>query len=154
MTFSSAFKMKNKCHIGNKTLWEKEKLLCTSNFSFFHNVFHSCMSLVRQNASLCGNELIATFQLSSAASLNLGRSQKSFWEWVKCPWYMTDCQTVIQFCRFMNVLVKSSHFLYDDTVAHWSTSSQEIAEITIYPQGPNRNSLADPCLVFWKLRMF
>ena len=28
-----------------------------------------------QNSALCGNGLIATFQLSSAASLNLGRSQ-------------------------------------------------------------------------------
>ena len=46
--------MKNKCHIGQK--WrEKEKLLVTSNFSFSHNVFHSYISLVRQNAALCGN---------------------------------------------------------------------------------------------------
>ena len=32
-----------------KTLWEKEKLLVTSNFSFFHNVFKSCLLLMRQN---------------------------------------------------------------------------------------------------------
>ena len=36
---------------------EKEKLLDTSNFSFSHNVFHNYMSLVCQNAVLCGNEL-------------------------------------------------------------------------------------------------
>ena len=32
-----------------KTLWEKEKLLVTSNFSFSHNVFKSCLLLMRQN---------------------------------------------------------------------------------------------------------
>ena len=49
--------MKNKCHIGSKALREKEKLLVTSNFSFSHSVFHSYISLVRQNAALCGNGL-------------------------------------------------------------------------------------------------
>ena len=34
-----------------------EKLLVTSNFSFSHNVFHSYVSLVRQNAGLRGNGL-------------------------------------------------------------------------------------------------
>ena len=29
--------------------WEKEKLLVTSNFSFSHNVFKSCLLLMRQN---------------------------------------------------------------------------------------------------------
>ena len=32
-----------------------EKLLVTSNFSFSHNVFYGYISLVRQNAVLCGN---------------------------------------------------------------------------------------------------
>ena len=40
-----------------KTLWEKEKLLVTSNFSFYYNVFHSYIFLVRQNSGLCGNGL-------------------------------------------------------------------------------------------------
>ena len=48
---------KIKCHIGWKTLLEKEKLLVTGNFSFSYNVFHSYISLVRQNAALCGNGL-------------------------------------------------------------------------------------------------
>ena len=46
--------MKNKCHIGYKTLWEK-KILVTSNFSFSQNVFYSYISSVRQNGALCGN---------------------------------------------------------------------------------------------------
>ena len=32
-----------------KTLWEMEKLLVTSNFSFSHNVFKSCLLLMRLN---------------------------------------------------------------------------------------------------------
>ena len=32
-----------------KTWWEKEKLFVTSNFSFCHNVFKSCLLLMHQN---------------------------------------------------------------------------------------------------------
>ena len=35
-----------------KTLWEKEKLLVTSNFSFSHNVFKSCLLLMGQDEYL------------------------------------------------------------------------------------------------------
>ena len=35
-----------------KTLWEKEKLLVTSNFSFSHSVFKSCLMLMCQNECL------------------------------------------------------------------------------------------------------
>ena len=49
--------MKNKCRKGGKTLWENEKLLVTSNFSFSHNVFHRYISLVRQNVVLFCNGL-------------------------------------------------------------------------------------------------
>ena len=35
-----------------KTLWEKEKLLVKSNFSFSHNVFKSCLLLMRHNEYL------------------------------------------------------------------------------------------------------
>ena len=45
-----------------KTLWEKEKLLVTSNFSFFHNVFYHYIALIfsstgRRPASLCHGPL-------------------------------------------------------------------------------------------------
>ena len=42
---------------GQKTLWEKEKLLVTSNFSFSHSVFKRLVSQGRQKESLCGNGL-------------------------------------------------------------------------------------------------
>ena len=38
--------------IERKTLWEKEKLLVTSNFPFSHNVFKSCLELTSQNEYL------------------------------------------------------------------------------------------------------
>ena len=43
--------MEKKYHIWVENIvLEKEKLLVTSNFSFSHNVFHSYICLVRQNA--------------------------------------------------------------------------------------------------------
>ena len=42
---------------GYKTLWEKEKLLITSNFSFSHSVFKRLVSQGRQKVWLCGNGL-------------------------------------------------------------------------------------------------
>ena len=41
-----------------KTLWEKEKLLVTSNFSFTHNVFKSCLLSMRQNEYLGSKGII------------------------------------------------------------------------------------------------
>ena len=45
---------KKKCHIAQKTLREKEILLVTSKWTLSHNVFHSYIYFVRQNAALCG----------------------------------------------------------------------------------------------------
>ena len=63
--------MKIKCHIGLKTLREKEKLLVSSNFAFSHNVFHNNISLVRQNAALCGNGLKAETKIYRTLSIIL-----------------------------------------------------------------------------------
>ena len=41
----------------SKTLWEREKLLGTSNFSFSHSVFKRHVSQGRQKVSLCGKVL-------------------------------------------------------------------------------------------------
>ena len=46
---------------GLKTLWEKEKLLVTSNFSCSHSVFKRLVSQRRQKVSLCGNGLFTYF---------------------------------------------------------------------------------------------
>ena len=35
----------------------KREIACTSNFSFYHNVFKMLLSQTRQNVSLCGNGL-------------------------------------------------------------------------------------------------
>ena len=50
-------KMAESCPNELKTLWEKEKLLVTSNFSFSHGVFKRLVSQGRQKVSLCGNGL-------------------------------------------------------------------------------------------------
>ena len=42
---------------GLKTLWEKEKLLVTSNFSFSHSVFKRLVMQTRKNHDLFGKRL-------------------------------------------------------------------------------------------------
>ena len=42
---------------GKKTLWEKEKLLVTSNFSFFHSVFKGLVQQTHKNQGLFGKAL-------------------------------------------------------------------------------------------------
>ena len=42
---------------GKKTLLEKEKMLVTNIFSFFHNVFKSPLSQGHLKSGLCGKEL-------------------------------------------------------------------------------------------------
>ena len=57
--------------IEQKTLWEKKKLLITSNFFFSHNVFKSYLLFMRQNEYLWTRGL----SLSSANALNLVKSK-------------------------------------------------------------------------------
>ena len=40
-------------------MWEKEKLLVMSNFSFSHNIFKHCLLLMHQNEYLWGKGLIS-----------------------------------------------------------------------------------------------
>ena len=42
---------------GSKTLWEKEKLLVTSKFSFSHSVFKRLVLQTRKNQGLFGKGL-------------------------------------------------------------------------------------------------
>ena len=51
-------KMADSSPNGKKTLWEKEKLLVTSNFSFFHSVFKRLVLQTRENQGLFGKGLI------------------------------------------------------------------------------------------------
>ena len=63
-----------------KTLWEKEKLLVTSNFSSSHNVFKSCLLLMCQNEYLWskGLKLCTTrFRLSTTLKKKL---LKTLWK--------------------------------------------------------------------------
>ena len=57
-------------HRGWKTLWEKEKLLVMSNFSFSHSIFKRLVSQGRQMVSLCGNGLKCTlFQITPSKGI-------------------------------------------------------------------------------------
>ena len=39
----------------------KGEIACYKQFSFSHNIFHSYISLIHQNAALCGHGLISLF---------------------------------------------------------------------------------------------
>ena len=47
--------------IEKKTLWEKKKLFITSNFFFSHNVFNTCLLLMRQSEYL-GSKGLTLYQ--------------------------------------------------------------------------------------------
>ena len=94
--------MNNKCHIGWKTLWEKEKLLVTSNF-FSHNVFHSYISLVHQNAVLCGNGFISR-KLAN---------RKTLWPMSACTFH-ASCVRPILFADASSILLQGMGHLHVD----------------------------------------
>ena len=60
-TISNLIKKKKKrqkgLQKGRKTLWEKEKLLVTSDFSFYHSVFKRLVLQTRKNQGLFGKGL-------------------------------------------------------------------------------------------------
>ena len=78
MTISNLTKMAESYPNGRKTLWEKEKLFFTSNFSFTHSVFKRLLSEGRQKVSLCGNELnMSQFSVFVFESVeNISRKRK------------------------------------------------------------------------------
>ena len=57
MTISNLMKMEESSSNRYKTLWEKEKLLVTSNFSFSHNVFKRLILQACKNQGLFGQGL-------------------------------------------------------------------------------------------------
>ena len=61
MTFSNLMKMAEKATNGLKTLWGKEKLLVTSNFSFTYSVFKRLVLQTRKNQGLFGKGSIFKF---------------------------------------------------------------------------------------------
>ena len=57
MTISNSMNMTGSSLKGKKTLWEKEKLLVMSNFSFSHSVFKRLVLQTRKNQGLFGKGL-------------------------------------------------------------------------------------------------
>ena len=60
-----------------KTLLEKEKLLVTSNFFFSHNVFKSCLLLMRQNEYLWSKGLNHELAIKLGRDTHIPVEQKS-----------------------------------------------------------------------------
>ena len=54
-----------------KTLWQKEKLLVMSNFSFSHSVFKRLRLQTRKNQELCGKGLTRSEKTCSTTSPTL-----------------------------------------------------------------------------------
>ena len=50
--------------IGLKTLWEKEKLLVTSNFSFSYSVFQRLLNQTLKNQGLFGKGLVKSYPMT------------------------------------------------------------------------------------------
>ena len=69
-----------------KTLWEKEKLLVTSNFSFSHSVFYPFGELsaicIKLKIVLC-----KLFQFGRVQNLLFGKGLKGLWVIVQCHEY-------------------------------------------------------------------
>ena len=56
---------------GLKTLWEKEKLLVTSNFSFSHSVFKIVVLQTRKNQGLLGKGLNGKLDIDKTIEFSL-----------------------------------------------------------------------------------
>ena len=102
-----------------KTLWEKEKLLVTSNFSFSHSVFKRLVSLGRQKVSLCGNGLTHSLKkhfetvpkkLQTTTEIWLLKDFKIQIAW-KTLWLKVKLLILSNFTFFHNVFLKPSLFL-------------------------------------------
>ena len=86
---------------GQKRLWEKEKLLVTSNFSFSHSVFKRLVSQGRQKVSLCGNGLkclsIKSNEWKMAIDMYVKKSSLVFWfKFPKNRIFVSDCSLCLQ----------------------------------------------------------
>ena len=64
---------------GYKTLWEKEKLLIMSNFSFSHSVFKRLLLQIRKNQGLFGKGLKVCFSYNYLYLLTLSLTSPGFY---------------------------------------------------------------------------
>ena len=80
---------------GSKTLWEKEKLLVTSNFSFSQSVFKGLVLQTRKNQGLFGKglNLVLLFDFKIELTLSVGTkdgfcSIKATFVRIGASWYV------------------------------------------------------------------
>ena len=90
-----------------KTLWEKEKLLITSNFSFSHNVFKSSLVLMRQNEYLWSNGL----------TNNKTLRKNPFNPFPNKPWFLrVCCISLLKTLRETEKLLVTNNFSFSLSV--------------------------------------
>ena len=70
MVISSSMKMAEGSPKGQKTLWEREKLLIMSNFSFFNSVFKRLVPQTHKNKGLFGKGLKMYICMKGLAIIN------------------------------------------------------------------------------------
>ena len=98
--------------MGKKTLWEKEKLLITSNFSFSQGVFKMLVSQGRQKVSLCGNGLTLNHTIVTFGVPEENASWKHCAKKRKCWW---PAFTLFPHNVFYSIKDKFHHLTQDET---------------------------------------
>ena len=83
-TILNLMKMAESSPIGKKTLWEKEKLLVTSNFSFSLSVFKRVVLQTHKNQGLFGKGLNVTQVLLKEKKYNLGKGENASYQQYFC----------------------------------------------------------------------
>ena len=63
---------------------KKREIACYKQFLFFHNVFHSYISLMLQNAALCGNAFTLYLTIRTFNNLEEEALPKHFVKRRKC----------------------------------------------------------------------
>ena len=108
MTISNVMKMAESSLNGQKTLWEKEKLVVTSNFSFSHSVFKRPILQTRKNQGLFGKRSSRKYCLINGLDCMLNPYSKilllpklelfaydKFNPFPNKPWFLRLCSTCL-----------------------------------------------------------
>ena len=82
-------------------MWEKEKLLGTSNFSFSHTVFKSLALQTRENQGLCGKGLRQALQSMTSSYAKNSKTWPN--ENVLDRYFLTNSIEWIQLCDKKNL---------------------------------------------------
>ena len=103
-----------------KTLWQREKLLVLSNFSFCHDVFKSRQMQGRQKASICGKGLSwRNFKFIAGLTLFHIQQIRNIWLWKCLLKNMENLWVVVYLLKRVEILWQKKKLL----VLFWAISS-------------------------------